>query len=1078
VRVLAALLASAALAAPASAAEIRAIEDPGGAQMWGVMAVNDSGVVAARTVSGSAVRWQNGTNTILTSPDGGTVMPHDINDSGAVVGTHVQSGGPGLLWPAGSTTYTPLVGLPGVLVGETMNASGLGINNAGTVVGLSYRRRSVAAGFGTQNQAVKWDPGVENLHDVDEDWQATDINSTGSILISQVSGSRRALLRSGGLTEIDCLNSAGTNTLNDDDVVVGSGAGIPRRWVNGTCTPLALPPDHTAGSAAAINNNGVSVGVTRVGFGAGQAVMWSPTGQVTKLNDLLPAGSGWTLSDAIDINDNGQVLGVGSHNGEPRHFLLTPDSSLAADLAANWIDGTDMLSVGLTVTNPRDEAAGSLTFPSATGIVKSGPLGLRAFFGPLPGYPGTLAGESESNHAIGFEVTSPGSALLMTRVKGTVAGVQQTADAAVRVTAVPRGMTDFEYDASVAGGFVALLDQVARGREAAITELSEAVRKQIKQKGGKSAKGLLKADKQEQALAHQHGLPPKTFAMLQKHMNQRLTPAKPGYQELAMIFAAEGSDSFFRSVGKTMDKVGEKTFGTPAAFWRDFLFNSKDGDWIKVGHELGAMSREGLVKGAGYLGTAGEFYMNPGTSSAELWREVPKIYNETATAIKTKVNEAEYKAIKWDDLMEKNPREGMKQFAKFFGEIEAAAVNNAIENFFDPVERLQGLNDFRKAQKAMGKAGDASDAAPLTRRAANLDVHGSAPGGKVPGVKGARVLAKNGDVAESPLPGLGNMTPEQLDYVSRELRRINQKFDVDLELQIRPVNAYSANIKGGIGKVEAIPTKNLKPEDVQLGAPAEWLGQPAYFKPTLPKNFKKLPEPEQRTLQLRFDEKLDEYLMFTGKKADPTGKADKVKKMLKAGGAEVELGQAYKGKIQLETKQKGGATLIQYKKLEVNGRPVFDPKKGPRPIVSDFDMNALIDKRSGRHLPAGIRGQIELEVMNFMSKAQYEGLIPFGFHGWTHSGFDLKSGDFRHVAKHMLMYASDAEALKFARRWAPQFFPELGKIADPRKHEREYRKAVEKILAGYERGKHLVQITAAEAVFGPGINPSVGLPLP
>ena len=68
--------------------------------------------------------------------------------------------------------------------------------------------------------------------------------------------------------------------------------------------------------------------------------------------------------------------------------------------------------------------------------------------------------------------------------------------------------------------------------------------------------------------------------------------------------------------------------------------------------------------------------------------------------------------------------------------------------------------------------------------------------------------------------------------------------------------------------------------------------------------------------------------------------------------------------------------------------------------------------------------------------------------------------------------------MSFARYWAPKFFPELGKIADPRKYERAYRKAIEKILDGYTRGKHLVKITAEDAVFGPGVDPTIGIPLP
>jgi hypothetical protein len=39
---------------------------------------------------------------------------------------------------------------------------------------------------------------------------------------------------------------------------------------------------------------------------------------------LLPANSGWTLYDAFDINDLGQIVGAGTHNGITRGFVLTP----------------------------------------------------------------------------------------------------------------------------------------------------------------------------------------------------------------------------------------------------------------------------------------------------------------------------------------------------------------------------------------------------------------------------------------------------------------------------------------------------------------------------------------------------------------------------------------------------------------------------------------------------------------------------------------------------------------------------------------------------------------------------------
>jgi probable HAF family extracellular repeat protein len=42
------------------------------------------------------------------------------------------------------------------------------------------------------------------------------------------------------------------------------------------------------------------------------------------LNNLLPPNSGWELTQALGINDKGQIVGYGTHDGQIRAFLLTP----------------------------------------------------------------------------------------------------------------------------------------------------------------------------------------------------------------------------------------------------------------------------------------------------------------------------------------------------------------------------------------------------------------------------------------------------------------------------------------------------------------------------------------------------------------------------------------------------------------------------------------------------------------------------------------------------------------------------------------------------------------------------------
>ncbi len=47
-------------------------------------------------------------------------------------------------------------------------------------------------------------------------------------------------------------------------------------------------------------------------------------GQIKDLNGMIPAGSGWVLIDAEGINASGQIVGMGTHNGQEHGYLLTP----------------------------------------------------------------------------------------------------------------------------------------------------------------------------------------------------------------------------------------------------------------------------------------------------------------------------------------------------------------------------------------------------------------------------------------------------------------------------------------------------------------------------------------------------------------------------------------------------------------------------------------------------------------------------------------------------------------------------------------------------------------------------------
>ena len=71
--------------------------------------------------------------------------------------------------------------------------------------------------------------------------------------------------------------------------------------------------------AMAISNNGVVVGDCH---GQRHAFRWTEAEGMIDLNTLLPPNSGWVLWGADDVNDKGQITGLGLHNGVVHAYRL------------------------------------------------------------------------------------------------------------------------------------------------------------------------------------------------------------------------------------------------------------------------------------------------------------------------------------------------------------------------------------------------------------------------------------------------------------------------------------------------------------------------------------------------------------------------------------------------------------------------------------------------------------------------------------------------------------------------------------------------------------------------------------
>ena len=251
--------------------------------------INGSGQVAGYSTNskGTYRAFLSSGNTLTDIGDlgGGSAVAYAINDLGQVVGSAVAKNGENHPFLYSNGRMIDL----GTLGSKNNNwwNSAQSVNNSGVVTGTSYDAQGNFFGFVWRNGKMVKMGTLGGL------WsQGYAINNKG-----QITG--LAYTKNGGAHAF--ITNCGTCPMRDLGTIAGSTSTV---W------------------GFAINDSGVVVGQST--FKSTYHAFVYSSGKMKDLNSMIPAGSGWELTEANGINAAGQIVGMGTINGQEHAYLLTP----------------------------------------------------------------------------------------------------------------------------------------------------------------------------------------------------------------------------------------------------------------------------------------------------------------------------------------------------------------------------------------------------------------------------------------------------------------------------------------------------------------------------------------------------------------------------------------------------------------------------------------------------------------------------------------------------------------------------------------------------------------------------------
>ncbi len=269
----------------------------------------------------------HGTVLDLGTLGGTQSLARAVNASGQIVGWAYQ---PGLAWQRAFLWQAGVMTDLGSFGGNVSDA--LDLNDAGTVVGSAYD-------LDGRERAFWWRAGV--MHDLGtlggSQSRATAIDDagdmTGMALVVDDQEFHAFLGKPGSpLYDLGTLGGPASHGHDINNLVHVCGWSMiePNNpasrgfvWADGIMKSVGtLGGIYSA--AFGLNDLDQVVGASTRADGTQVAFLWDHD-QITDLNSLLPPGSGWLLTSAADIDDQGAIVGEGVNpQGKTRAFLLTP----------------------------------------------------------------------------------------------------------------------------------------------------------------------------------------------------------------------------------------------------------------------------------------------------------------------------------------------------------------------------------------------------------------------------------------------------------------------------------------------------------------------------------------------------------------------------------------------------------------------------------------------------------------------------------------------------------------------------------------------------------------------------------